>query len=621
MPRLAAHSSIRWLATLVLLVPLAAALACATTAPAAVPKPRGPDCRNPAQTIQAAAWDQDRRAAVARAFNNLPGPPSAGPRLAARLDSQAAAWTKARAETCRAARTRKITAADYTATAACQHSVLIQHAALALRITQTPADSLTRADAGIDELEDALRRCGRPELRAIQLALYRGDSEHLDAQAGLSIASLAIAMQDGSWAQAAAHAASEPAASHAVAAALHARVQVVLAWASWLRGQDQKASSRLGELGTRISEDPLALAELAELQLFTRDLDDPQALVDGADALTAYRTLLGPDDRRVVRVHRELARRHRLAGRIGPAVAELEAALADPGPGADDPLRAALLQELGDLEHLRADYRAAGRHHQAAIDARTRSFGGEQLPTAESLFALGNDLEALAQLPLALDHYTRAAEIQHRLDPDGLATARTYNNLGRASYADHKFADARRFHTAALEIRQRRLGIHHPDTATSLNNLAAVAHAEGDLKTALDLFQRALEIRERLLGPDHPYTAISLNNLAELYTAQGREPEAITLHERALAIRRARFGEDHPETARSLHNLGVLLSRRNKPGDLEAARAALTSALQTRTTRLGADHPETLSTHDRLAELPAPAPPAKPPAPARARLP
>ena len=590
---------------LVLLVTLAAAaLACATAAPAAVPNPRGPDCRDPAQTMRAAAWDQERRAAVARAFNNLPGPPSAGPRLAGRLDSQAATWTKARAETCRAARDRKITTADYTATAACQHGVLVQHAALALRITQTPADSLTRADAGVDELEDALRRCGRPETRA----LHHGNNEQLDARAALSIAGLAIAMQDGSWAQAAAHAASEPAASPAVAAALRTRVQVVLAWASWLRGQDQKASSRLAELGELVGDDPLALAELAELRLYTRGVDDPEALVDGATALTAYRELLGPEDRRVVRVQRELARRHRIAGRLDAAVAQLEAALAGLGPGADDPLRATLTQELGDLEHLRADYRAAGRHHQTALDARTRSFGGEQLPTAESMFALGNDLEALAELPLAVDNYTRAAEIQRRLDPDGLATARTYNNLGRACYADRNLADARRFHAAALEIRQRRLGIHHPDTATSLNNLGAVAHAEGDLKTALDLFQRALEIRERLLGQDHPYTAISLNNLAELYTTQRREPEAITLHERALVIRRARFGEDHPETARSLHNLGVLLSHRNKPGDLEAARAALTSALQTRTTKLGADHPETTSSRERLAELPASTP-------------
>ncbi len=608
MPRLAADSSARSLAALLVALPCVALtcvadLACATAAPAVVPNPRGRDCRSPAKTLQEGpepVWNATRRAAVARAFDNLPGPPTAGPRLAARLDAQASAWIKARTETCRAALHSPAASVEYTAAAACQHGVLIQHAALARRIRQTPADSLARADAGIDELEDALRRCERQGTRA----RYRGDAELLAARAELSVADLAIAMQDGSWAQAMAHAASEPAVSAAVSAALRPQVQIFLAWGSWLRGQDQKASLRIGEL---VGGDPLALASLAELRLFTRGVDDPEALTDGAAALAAYHSLLGPADRRVVRVHRELARRHRLAGHIDAAAAELEAALKDPGPGADDPLRATLTQELGDLEHLRGDYRTAALRHQDALDARTRSFGSEQLPTAESMFALGNDLEALGQLRLAVDQYARAVEIQHTLDPDGLATARTYNNLGRACYADRNFTDARRFHAAALEIRQRRLGIHHPDTATSLNNLGAVARAEGDMKTALDLFQQSLAIRERLLGPDHPYVAISLNNIAELYAAQGRDDDAITLHERALAIRRARFGEDHPETARSLHNLGVLLMTRNRPGDLEAARAALTSASKTQAARLGIDHPETISTLQRLAELPAPA--------------
>ncbi|HEY0139014.1 MAG TPA: hypothetical protein VGB85_33235, partial [Nannocystis sp.] len=390
MPRLAANSHVRSLAALVSLTCVAltcvADLACATAAPAAVPSPRGRDCRNPAQTLQDGpnpVWNAARRRAVTRAFDNLPGPPSAGPRLAGRLDAQATAWIKARTETCRAARHRRGASVEYTAAAACQHGVLLQHAALVRRITQAPADSLVRADAGIDELEDALRRCGRPAIRD----LHRGDAELLTARAELSVADLAIAMQDGSWAQAVSHTASEPAVSAAVAAALRPQVQLSLAWGSWLRGQDQKASSRLGEL---VGGDPLTRANLAELRLFTRGIDDPEALRDGAAALAAYHALLGPGDRRVVRVHRELARRHRLAGRIDAAVAELEAALKDPGPGADDPLHAALTQELGDLEHLRGDYRTAALRHQAALDARTRSFGSEQLPTAESLFALGN---------------------------------------------------------------------------------------------------------------------------------------------------------------------------------------------------------------------------------------
>jgi tetratricopeptide (TPR) repeat protein len=568
----------------------------------AVPPPHGRTCRDPGVSLRRAGWDDAQRRGLVHAFDALPGPPSAGPRLAARLDRHAAAWTKARAATCSAA--RRLGSAEYAAQTACQYGVLAQHAALVRRVVALPAAALTRADAGIDELEDALRRCTRPAV----LAEYRGFPPLLHARAELTVADVAIAMEDGSWAQAVAHNASEPAVSAATAAALRRPVDITLAWASWLRGQDRKASLRIDAIAEAKVADPLAAASVAELRLLTRGLDDPEALSDGAAAIASYTTLFGAHDRRIVRVRRELARRHRLLGRLGEAAAELSAALEGLPPGDDDPLRATLAQSLGDVEHLRGDYRSARLHHAAALVARERSFGREQMITAESLFGLGTDLEALGELGAAVDHYARAVEIQQRLAPEDLATARTYNNLGRACYTDRNFVDARRFHTAALEIRTYRLGEQHPETATSINNLGAVTRAEGDLRGALVLFQRALAIRERLLGPHHPYTAISLNNVAEIHAAEGRIAEAIALHTRALEIRRARFGEDHPETARSLHNLGVLYLRRAGPGDREAAKAALTSAGNTRAARLGLEHPETVSTLERLAEVTALAP-------------
>lgn len=573
----------------------------------AVPPANSRACKHPEVSLRAAGWDDDRRRGLVHAFDILPGPPSAGPRLAARVDRHAAAWTKARAATCSAA--RSLSREQYAARAACEYGVLAQQSALVQRVISWPANALTRADAGLDELEDALRRCSRPAT----LARYRGLPPLLRARAELTVAEVAIAMEDGSWAQAVAYAASEPAASPATAAALLRPVQVALAWASWLRGQDQKASSRISALVADAGEDPLARASVGELRMLTRGVDDPEALTDGAAAIAAYAELYGPDDRRSVRVRRELARRHRVAGRVPEAIAELEAALAALRTGADDPLRATLTQELGDLEHLRGDYRSARLHHTAALVARERDFGGEQMITAESLFGLGTDLESLGELAAAVDHYGRAAKIQQSIAPDELVTARTYNNLGRACYADRNFTDARRFHEAALRIREFRLGDQHPDTATSLNNLGAVARAEGDTVGARKLFRQALDVRERLLGADHPYVAISLNNIAELDAAEGRLDEAIALHLRALQIRRARFGEDHPETARSLHNLGALYLRRQAPGDLDLARAALTSAGKTRAARLGLEHPETVSTLERLAELEVLQPPAPPP--------
>ena len=106
----------------------------------------------------------------------------------------------------------------------------------------------------------------------------------------------------------------------------------------------------------------------------------------------------------------------------------------------------------------------------------------------------GRDGEAPVQLDRRLPCAcgVGAAEILGVRRPGDPLTARTYNNLGRALYTTREFAEARGFHAAALEIRQRRLGREHPDTATSLTNLAAVARAEGDLPGARALFERTM---------------------------------------------------------------------------------------------------------------------------------
>lgn len=586
LPRFAALARL----ALTALLPILAA--CAGRPQLANPSPLAA-CRDPARTVRQLAWDSHRHQTLAHGFDALPGPPNAGPRLAARLDHLADAWAAARTASCKL-RGRGLSTADFDARTSCQNAVLWQQAGMLARVAASPGEALTRADAGIDELEDALRRCERAPV----LTQYRGPRPLVAARIELAQVDAAIALGDGSWAQAVAHAARESAVDPTIAGRLHVPIQIALAWGSWLRGQDQKASTRLIEISP--DEDRLGAAALAELRLLTRGADDPEALADGALALTSYRELLGPGDRRLVRVHRELARRHRLLGDLAAATAEIDAAIAVLGAVEDDVLHATLTQELGDLEHLRGDYRGAQQHHRAALVVRERSFGGEQLPTAESIFGLGSDHEALGELDAAIDHYVRALKIQQALGPDDLATARTYNNLGRACYAGRNFADARRFHSAALALRRRLLGEQSPEVATSLNNLGAVARAEGDLPAAMRLFQQALELRERLLGPDHPYTAISLNNIAEIHVAEGDLGLALALHERALQIRRRRFGEDHPETARSLHNLGVLQMER---GDLDAAESALTAAAKLRGALLGPEHPETLSSLERLKEL------------------
>lgn len=554
--------------------------ACAAR-PLEVPRPRSRECRQPARTVEHHAWTAARRRDLDHALARLAPRDSTALRIPVRLAALATSWVLARADACQAAR-EPAAAATFAARTTCQNNVLVGLDALAARLLVADLADLTRADAGVDELEAALARCDRPAV----LALHRAPEDRSGGPGSpeLALAGLARALGDGPAVLAAARRMPAPATS--------AHVQIALAWGTWLEGQAPSLPTA--------TPDDVARAELAVLRLRSRP-DADRARSDAATALAAVRTAYGDADLRVIEVHREVARRDRLAGADTDALAAVHAAIAVHLARRQDPhatpLYAALLHDRGELEHLLGDYASAEISHRAALADRVMLLGETHVLTAESQHALANALEARGQLPEAIVLYTRAATILQARLPADPRTARTYNNLGRALYLTRSFADARRFHAAALEIRQQTLGPDHPDTATSLNNLGAVARAEGDLPGAHQLFERAREIRERVLGPDHPYTAISLNNLAEVLAAEGRVDEAVTLHARALAIRLARFGPDHPETARSQHNLGVL---RLQQGDREAARELLKSAAETRAARLGPDHPETRSSLEQL---------------------
>lgn len=66
-------------------------------------------------------------------------------------------------------------------------------------------------------------------------------------------------------------------------------------------------------------------------------------------------------------------------------------------------------------------------------------------------------------------------------------------------------------------MRERVLGISHPDCAQSLNNLAALNNEKKNYDKAEELYERALNIRRRALAPDHPSLAYTVKHLAVLY--------------------------------------------------------------------------------------------------------
>jgi Tetratricopeptide repeat len=91
-------------------------------------------------------------------------------------------------------------------------------------------------------------------------------------------------------------------------------------------------------------------------------------------------------------------------------------------------------------------------------------------------------------------------------------------------------------HGRVLAVRQRHLGIEHPDTLLTMNNLAYVYRSRGRYDDAEILHGWALAGLEKQLGVEHPVTLMSMQNLSDLYQAQGRDTEAQTLRRRAASL-------------------------------------------------------------------------------------
>ena len=86
-------------------------------------------------------------------------------------------------------------------------------------------------------------------------------------------------------------------------------------------------------------------------------------------------------------------------------------------------------------------------------------------------------------------------------------------------------------------MRQRVLGLNHPDVAQSLGNLALVYVAQARYREAEPLLKRALSVFEDTYGPDHLTVAKALDHYADLLSVTQRASAALQLRDRADQIR------------------------------------------------------------------------------------
>ena len=239
-------------------------------------------------------------------------------------------------------------------------------------------------------------------------------------------------------------------------------------------------------------------------------------------------------------------------------------------------------------QDLRRAHTLAVEHHHDEVALHTAqrltSVVGYQL----ARHADGRHWGQMAALPLA----------QRSGDPIELAAS--LSELGGVLQSQGEFEDAKAHHQRALAIRQKALGVDHPDLASSLNSLGNAYSSQGEYEGARGYYQRALVMLKEALGADHPDVAVSLNNLGNTYSSQGKYEEAKRYHQRALALWERALSADHPSVATSLSNLGVVYIGQ---GEYEEAKRCYVRVLAIREKALGGEHPQVADGLDNLGNV------------------
>jgi tetratricopeptide (TPR) repeat protein/transcriptional regulator with XRE-family HTH domain len=228
--------------------------------------------------------------------------------------------------------------------------------------------------------------------------------------------------------------------------------------------------------------------------------------------------------------------------------------------------RAGALVDLGDMQTLSGDYRAATDTHEQAL--RLYHDLGDRLGEANALNKLATVQQAMGNHRPATDNLVAALALHRDLD-DQLGEANDLNQLGIVQYETGEYRAAQTSHERALELR-RQLGDRLGE-ATALLRLGALQQAAGDYPAAEASLTLALRLHR-----DSGYRfgeATVLGQLCEVQYETGDYVGASATQREALTLYQV-LGYPRGE-ADAIRHLGAILRAtgddRSAAGEYERA--------------------------------------------------
>ena len=297
-------------------------------------------------------------------------------------------------------------------------------------------------------------------------------------------------------------------------------------------------------------------------------------------ALTFFEERLGPYNRRLLPVLRNIARGQRFQAQLQAAIQTSERALSisirsfgeQSSPTAELlGILAAAQAESGLLAEARLLY-------DRAIAVQTKLHGPTHTMVGVELFSLANLEQVMGDFESSLRHAGQSLAIREAID--GKESARTvtiYALLGRVNALNGNLTKGRELAELAVAIGRRTVGEAHPRTTFARSDLGEVLYLAKDYPAALQHFTASLAGQIKLFGPGSVRTAQGEYNLGLAERALGHHAEALLRFGNAGRIWREAFGPDYLFLADTNAGQAASLLALDRPADalapaLEAAR-------------------------------------------------
>ena len=258
------------------------------------------------------------------------------------------------------------------------------------------------------------------------------------------------------------------------------------------------------------------------------------------------------------------------------------------------------LNNLGEVQTLKADYDAAEQNLRDALEIRQELYGRDSLEVATTLLQLSGVLTELGRYEEAEAPIRESLRIRQSLLGDSNEqVAECLEVLGLNLYdrgeLDQSVVELR----SAVAMRREVHGDIHPELATALGNLAFVLSELDELAEAEKLSSEMLAMAKTLYGDVHPEVAIGLNNVGMVAARKGELEKAEAAYRDALEIERELLSEKHPRVIDGLVNIALI---RYQVGDVENAIKMMRQTLEFRREVLEPGHPDIAGSALNLAQ-------------------